>query len=163
MIDLGQSARIPTQEDIASVEKRIGASFDPAYREFIAHHNGARPDYNTCTVAPDNSCGIDQFLDIADIAGRMLLLADDVVSALFFPFAEGESSNCFMMRKDGTPGVWFYDHEMMGMEALTPVAPSLNAFLPMLLPRDTIAATLKPGQVKSVWSDPDFVPVFHEK
>lgn len=87
------------------MEKQIGASFGPAYREFIARHNGARPEYDICTVAPDNSCGIDLFLDIAAISERMDILADDVVSARFFPFAEGESSNYFMMRRDGTPGV----------------------------------------------------------
>ncbi|RBM06547.1 SMI1/KNR4 family protein [Novacetimonas cocois] len=163
MIDLGNASREIKNEDILEVEKNIGAKFTPEYKYFIENHNGSRPEYNICKVSNNCSCGVDRFIDIDNIQKSIETLQDREVSNDFFPFADGESSNYFMMKKNGEPDVYFYDHEFMGKEALIHVASSFDIFLNMLRKRSTLDVVLKPGQVKRIWSDPTFVPKFEEE
>jgi hypothetical protein len=66
-------------------------------------------------------------------------------------FAEDGCGNCFTVSKsDGR--IWFWDHET-GNSIL--MAPNLTAFLVALTKMPEVE--LEPGQVKSVWIDPEFM------
>ncbi len=63
-------------------------------------------------------------------------------------------------RNDGS--IYFLDHEIPGREALTFLAPSLNAFLDSVRPDDT-EVVLKPGSQNSVWIHPDFQKILDQQ
>jgi hypothetical protein len=51
--------------------------------------------------------------------------------------------------------VYFWDHEVL--DDPVELAPNFDAFLDLLVPFDSSAIQLKPGQVNRVWIDPDFL------
>ena len=68
-------------------------------------------------------------------------------------WAEGGN---YVLVDEGRKGtVWFWDHEIP--DAPTELAPNFGAFLNLLEPFDIATIQLKPGQVKKVWIDPEFL------
>jgi hypothetical protein len=69
---------------------------------------------------------------------------------------EDACGNLFLYAPDGS--VSFWDHET---EEQTPLARSVEEFLALLV--EPAPVVLKPGQVKSVWIDPEFLAAQRKK
>jgi hypothetical protein len=78
------------------------------------------------------------------------------MASSFIPIAEDGSGNYICLCTDDHQ-VYFWDHEI---DRDNLVALSFEEFLMRLQPFDLSDVRLRGGQVKSVWSDPDFKPVF---
>ncbi len=59
------------------------------------------------------------------------------------------------MDEDRNGAVFFWDHELP--EQTVELAANFEAFLDVLEPFDIKSIKLRPGQVKRVWTDPDFL------
>ena len=75
------------------------------------------------------------------------------------PVADAEGGNLVLIALD-SDAVLFWDHELEHDldEAVSEIAPDFAAFLDGLEPFDASHVHLEPGQVKSAWVDPGFVP-----
>ena len=139
-----------SEEQIAQMEEQLGYSLPSEYRAFVREHDGAVPEENVF----QDDVSIDQFIPVADLATRTHGI--DGFPADAIAVAECPSGN-FVYIKKGTDEVFFWDHEI---EIDKKLASSFGVFLQELRPFDINEVQLKPGQVKSVWVDPDFKPEF---
>jgi len=78
-----------------------------------------------------------------------VLPADFTTAAFGRPFAEDDGGNLFTELPDGN--ICFWDHET---DDLTVIASTWDDFAKSCIPPKPVE--LKPGQVKSVWVDPEF-------
>lgn len=156
-IKLGKAASHPSSEQISALEASLGTKFTSEYLGFIKEYNGAVPEANVFRVSDQNSSGVNGFIPLEKIAYEIQFL-DGEVSPDFFPIAYAEGGNyvCLPIAA-GRGGVYFLDHEIPGVAALTKLAGSLGGFLDQLQPLDRTEVKLKPGQVKKAWIDPSFL------
>lgn len=156
-IKLGKAASHPSLEQISALEVSLGTKFANEYLSFLQKYNGALPEANVFRVSDQNSSGVNGFIPLEKIAYEAQFL-DSEVSPDFFPIAYAEGGNyvCLPIAA-GRDGVYFLDHEIPGLVALTKLAGSLEGFLDQLQPLDRTEVKLKPGQVKKVWIDPSFL------
>jgi len=73
------------------------------------------------------------------------------------PIAEDSCGNYVWLDQE-TGAIFFWDHEIDGVGEK--IAESFETFLTILQPFDPSSVRLRPGQVKSVWANPDFKPEF---
>lgn len=144
--------RAAPDTQIEKAEKRLGFPFPVEYRAFLREYDGAVPEDNV--FRDDLIVSVDQFVSVVDLADRACGVEGFPACAV--PIAECSSGN-FVYIKKGCTGVFFWDHEVENDKRL---ANSFKEFLEGLRPFDTNSIQLKPGQVKSVWVDPDFKPKF---
>lgn len=143
-----------SDDDIARVENDIGVKFSPDYREFLSKYDGATPEENV--LEGDEYVSIDRFIPISELrkvtSNDIEGLPEDAL-----PIAEAPSGNLIYL-KEGDFSVCFWDHEIEKGDRK--LAPSFGAFIQRLVPFDSESIQLQPGQVRSVWVDPDFKPKF---
>ena len=72
-----------------------------------------------------------------------------------YPVAWAEGGNYVFVDEEKDGAVFFWDHE--APENIVKLAPNFGAFLDLLEPFDIKKIELKPGQVKKVWIDPEFL------
>ena len=141
-----------TESEIAEAEKQLGEKLPADYRSFLLEFNAAIPEDNV--LGEDLAVSVERFIPVAKIATRTENVDGFPSDAV--PIAEASSGN-FVYFKKGSPSVFFWDHEIDRDKKL---ASSFSEFLDALRPFDIDSVQLKPGQVKSVWVDPDFKPEF---
>jgi hypothetical protein len=77
------------------------------------------------------------------------------IPAKAYPIAWAEGGNYIFIDEEKSGAVFFWDHEVP--EEITELAANFGTFLDLLDPFDINTIELKPGQVKKVWVDPEFL------
>ena len=151
-VQLEKYQSIP-DDDISKFEADLKVSFPPDYREFVSKYDGATPEENV--FENDANVSVDRFIPISQMKRRASGVEGLPPDAL--PIAEAPSGNFIYLRKSDF-SVWFWDHEIESGDK--ELASSFDRFMQKLVPFDIDSIQLQPGQVKSVWVDPDFKPEF---
>ena len=139
---------------LKALESRFGRLPD-SYKAFLNQHDGAEPEENIFKINGRTSANVRQFIPAADIIHRCNRIEGFPKNML--PFAEAAGGDYIYLNPgDGT--IHFWDHEVD--EVCPKVANSFDDFLTMLEKFDIDQIKLKPGQVKSVWVDPNFKPEY---
>lgn len=144
----------PSHSAIAHLEDVLSGKLPEEYIDFIGIHDGAVPEPNSVPIGINNESGVRRFIPVAE-AVKVIAEVEGFPAAI--PLGEDDCGNFFYIDQ-GTGGVFFWDHEIDGGDI--EVAPSLIKFLEALVPFDSSAVKLQPGQVKYAWIDPSFKPEF---
>ena len=142
-----------SDKDMSRAEAQLDVSFPQEYREFLLTYDGATPEENV--FEDDVNVSVDRFIPVSELGKRASLiegLPEDAV-----PIAEAPGGNFIYIRRSCC-SVFYWDHEIESGDKQ--LSASFDDFLQKLSPFDIDSIQLKPGQVKSVWVDPDFKPEF---
>ena len=138
------------------------------YRSFLLNSNGGDPEPNIVTAGDSNSFDVRTFFgldDTGDSITAALKTYRERVPANCLPIADDNCGNLFVLATEGDTlgAVYFWDHEFEADDGepartdnLTLIAESFSDLLARLQPSSIDDVELKPGQVKSVWIDPEF-------
>ncbi len=144
--------------DIAALQRRIGTSLPSDYLEFIAVNDGARAQSNSFKVGLKNGSDVTGFIQVKEIIKAMSIIEDLPPKA--FPITRDSCGNYVYIDQGKNGAVFFWDHEV---PESTRIADRFSSFLEMIEPFDVASVKLKPGQVKSVWIDPEFLKKIREQ
>jgi hypothetical protein len=144
------------QTDLLALEALIGTELPADYRDFLREHDGGEPAPNTFAIpGTSNEAGVNEFMGVSQIREELRALGERLPPGTI-PIAVAEGGNLLLLGlADGR--VSFWDHELEHAEPVFSVAASFRAFWDALEPFDPSTIDLKPGQVKSVWVDPDLL------
>ena len=154
-------------DDLSLLEQKLGCPIPKDFLSFISENHGGTPETNEFDI-PDtgNGSGIDTFFSVRE----MLDLKERYASRFLtqaWPIAHAEGGNYLCLVCKDKPGIYFWDHELEQEEDSEPtwdnmflLARTFGEFWQALKKFDVHAVQLKPGQVISTWSDPDFKPEF---
>lgn len=156
MIQINQIKDPPTKGQIDDVEARLGFKIDPDCLKFLVDNNGAKFEQNIFRVSEKISSGIDQLILFDRLPYERRLIAGQVGLDVL-PIAYAEGGNYLCLSNNDMGAIYFLDHEIPGRDALTKIASSWEGFLDSLRPFDPKQIKMKPGQVKSVWINPDLL------
>lgn len=151
--------------DISAFEQRFGIRLPEDYREFLQKNSGGVPVSNEFDIPQlDGASSINEFLSITEIEANKEEVGDRFLSNSW-PIAYAEGGNYLCLVLGEKAGVYFWDHELEAEEGQLPswnnmfrVADNFASFWSSLRPFDISNVELKPGQVQSIWVDPDFKP-----
>ncbi|CAE6797149.1 hypothetical protein R75461_05008 [Paraburkholderia nemoris] len=156
-IKLNSASAAPSDELVANVEAALNLKLPMDYLHSLKEINGAVPESNMFDIPGGNNSGVNQFILLDRVPYEAHLVELHGVSA-FLPIAYAEGGNYVCISASGMEigSVYFLDHEIPGLAALTKLASSISEFLQLLRPSRSDDVKLKPGQVKRAWIDPDF-------
>ena len=158
MIEISGGRRL-SEEEIQEVEHGLEISFPGDYREFVANHDGLRPQLNIFSVSGTNESGVNEFIPLHRIRTECAFIENLGDARIPIAWAEGGNYVCLDVSSEG--GVFFWDHEEPDRDAK--LADSFSHFIELLAPFDPNSVELKPGQVKSAWIDPEFLKSLGQK
>lgn len=141
-----------SQDTISELESSLGFAISKAIKQFLRAHNGAEPEGNCFKVGDKNASGVNEFIPTDQILQERSRIENIPKKA--YPIAWAEGGNFVIVDEGHKGAVYYWDHELP--KDLVKIAPDFNAFLDLLNPFDIKSVTLKPGQVRSVWVDPEF-------
>lgn len=157
---------------VKELEAIIGKKLPADYRAFLLEFNGGRPENNVFPVPEDRtSAGVDRFYGLlgkresGDLLFQRQLLLDRMPKDML-PIGDASCGNCICLsfRSDSFGNVFFWDHELeplggtdVSFSNLFRVGNSFHDFFSNLQQFDPSQVQLKPGQVKKVWIDPEFL------
>jgi hypothetical protein len=166
--------------DAAALErwtKSLPGRLPADYLRFLQQSNGGKPQPNRCpdmrgefrfsvrtllgiTGSSDTDLGAHMERFRGRVPGNMIPIGYDDCGNLFVLSIAGKDAGC----------VYFWDHELEADEGepprtdkLTRVAVNFAAFLRGLKRFDPASIKLNPGDVKSVWIDPEFGKMIAEQ
>lgn len=139
-----------SDQSLVDLEKKFG-TLPEDYLSFLKEHDGVKPESNVFELSENNSSGIENFI----LSNNILQRADSIEGFPLgmLPIADDASGNIFYINPT-SEAVYFWDHEI-DSDGIK-IASSFSEFLNKLQKFDANKIKLKPGQVKSVWIDPDF-------
>lgn len=138
---------------ILALQTALGCQLSDSYKSFIRVHDGAEPETNIFRISEKNESGVNRFIPVSEIFKERARVKNLPMSA--FPVAWAEGGNYVFVDEDRDGAVFFWDHEEP--EKAVKLAANFGAFLELLKPFDIKTVKLKPGQVKKVWIDPEFL------
>jgi len=139
---------------LSALEAAYG-TLPASYKDFLAQHDGAKPEENIFRVDERRNAGVERFIPAAEI-----LHIRDAVDGFpknMLPFAEAAGGNLIYL-DPANGAVHFWDHEIDSGDAK--VANSFDQFLSILDKFDIDRIKLKSSQVKKVMVNPNFKPKF---
>lgn len=137
-------------ESITELEKEFGP-LPNDYLLFLKEHDGASPAENCFDIGDSNSSSVRVFIPCIEAVKTRKNI--DGFPQDMLPIASDDCGNfVYLNPKDNA--IYFWDHEVAA--TIHKLADSFTRFLAILKPFDGSQIKLKPGQVKSVWIDPDF-------
>jgi hypothetical protein len=142
-----------SDESILALQAALGCQVSDSFRGFLHANDGAEPETNIFKITEKNESGVNRFIPVSEILkerGRI-----ENIPAKAYPVAWAEGGNYVFVDEGKNGAVFFWDHELP--EEPTRLAASFGAFLDLLEPFDIQKIELKPGQVKKVWVDPEFL------
>jgi hypothetical protein len=146
--------------DIVALEHALGLKLPGQYREFLLQYNAATPETNVFDIpGGSNQSAVNKFIPIEGLLSERKNV--DGVACRFLAVAWAEGGNYVCLDLDSGGEVFFWDHERPSDELR--LATNWNAFVEMLCPFDVSTIELKPGQVKKVWVDPEFLRDLREQ
>lgn len=134
-------------------ERITGLRLPKDFRTFLLAQDGARPDGNSFDVGDSNSCAVNRFIPLAEIAEQCSMIEN--LPATRLPIAWAEGGNYVCLETSATGGIYFWDHELPDEEHR--LADSFDEFLNQLQPASVADVEIDPATVKRVWIDPDFL------
>jgi len=145
-----------SESEIRQLEEQLGHRIPSEYRSFLREHDGGVPKVNTFPIpGTENASGVNEYLSAARILAAREQYGGRLAHGLV-PVAVAEGGNLVCLDlSDGS--VVFWDHEFEDSDPVQFLARSFDRFRQMLEPFDPGSVELKPGQVKSVWVDPDLL------
>ena len=147
-----ENGKVASQEAISAVEAILGCRLSASFRSFVQNNDGAEPETNIFQIGDNNECGVNEFIPLDQIPKERTYIEN--IPAKAYPVAWAEGGNYVFIDEARGGAVFFWDHETP--EEIVALAPNFAAFLEMLRPFDVKSVKLRPGQVKSVWIDPEF-------
>lgn len=138
---------------IEKLEKNIGTVLSDSFKGFLRIHNGAKPESNTVKISNNNAVNVNRFIPVEEIMKERAYIENIPPKAYPIAWATGGNYIFIDEQKDGA--VFFWDHEEP--EKIAKLASDFSAFLEVLEPFNVNSIELKPGQVKKVWIDPEFL------
>ena len=149
---------IASERDIAALEKLIDQPLDHSFRKFIAGNDGAIPDSNAFPVnGISNFGGVNEFTPVKEIIGEREYF--ETIGEHAYPVAISAGGNYVVLNQGHGGAIFFWDHEL---DEFSIIASSFDEFLDMLEPFDESSVELAPGQVRSMWIDPNFLKQLDE-
>jgi hypothetical protein len=146
--------------DIVAFEQTLGMRLPGQYREFLLQYNAAKPETNIFGIpGGSNQSGVNEFIPLEKLIPESRNI--DGVACRFVAVAWAEGGNYVCLGLDSGGEVFFWDHEQPS-DSLR-IAKNWNEFLQILQPFDVSKIELKPGQVKKVWVDPEFLKNLNKK
>ena len=142
-----------TNEACQALQVALGCELSESFRNFLRSNDGAEPETNIFKIADKNESGVNRFIPVSEILKERARIEN--ISKKAYPVAWAEGGNYVIVDEDKNGTVFFWDHEVP--EDLVKLASSFGAFLDILEPFDIKKIELKPGQVKKVWVDPEFL------
>ena len=144
------------QRDISVLEDIVGQPLSHGFKEFVASHDGAKPEMNVFEVNAEIESGVNEFIPMKQIVDERSNIEN--IGNEAYPFAWAEGGNYLLIDEARQGAVFFWDHEVP--EESHKVADNFNAFLELLRPFDPSSVQLAPGQVRSAWINPEFLKKF---
>jgi hypothetical protein len=141
-----------SEQDILALETALGCQLSDSLRKFLQEHDGAKPENNIFKIGDTNECGVNRFIPCGEILKERNYIENTPPKS--FPVAWAEGGNYIFVDEGKNGVVCFWDHETA--EA-TSLAVTFGDFLDLLQPFDPSTVKLKPGQVKRIWIDPEFL------
>jgi hypothetical protein len=141
------------KEAVLALETTIGVPLSDSFKIFVSTQDGVRPERNIFKVDEKNYYDINQFIPVAEIIKERSGLENIPPHA--YPFGTDSCGNYLLIDEAKGSAVSFWDHELGHITAQ--LAPDFQTFLDRLERFDPGKVKLKPGQVKRVWIDPDFL------
>jgi hypothetical protein len=141
-----------SEQDILTLEKGLDCKVSDSYRKFLLEHNGAKPGRNIFKISANHEAGVNSFIAAKEIMKERRYIENIPPKA--FPVAWAEGGNYVFVDESNNGAVYFWDHETA---ETTKLAFTFGDFLNLLQPFDPKTVELKPGQVKRVWIDPEFL------
>lgn len=142
-----------TNEVCLALQVALGCELSDSFKKFLRSNDGAEPENNIFKIADKNESGVNQFIPAAEILRERERIEN--IPAKAYPVAWAEGGNYVFVDEGENGAVFFWDHEVP--KNIIQIAPSFEAFLNLLEPFDLKKIELKPGQVKKVWIDPEFL------
>jgi hypothetical protein len=153
VIRIGRPKEPVALAEIKEFEHAFGRDLPEDYTGFLLRHNGATPETNIFPVGSDNESGVNAFIPLGHVLAERALLKNEI-SVSCIPIAWAEGGN-YVLLDLADQSVILWDHEEP--QSLKRLAGSVSQFLDVLKPFDVSQIELKPGQVKSVWIDPELL------
>ena len=147
-----------SEEQILALEAALGCHLSDSFRGFLRTYDGAEPESNIFGVSDRDQSGVRKFIAVSEIMEERAYVWN--VSPKAYPIAFDDCGNYVLIDEDKGGAVLFWDHELQ--ESLESAA-DFGEFLNLLDPFDGTSIKLKPGQVKRVWIDPEFLKRLKEK
>jgi hypothetical protein len=147
-----QNGKPASEEAILALEAVLGCRLSDSFRAFAGAHDGAKPEPNIFRNS-DSNCGVNRFIPVNEIQKERPRVEN--IPRRGYPVAWAEGGNYVFVDEDSNGAVFFWDHELP--EESIELAATFSAFLDLLEPFDISTIQLKPGQVKKVWVDPEFL------
>lgn len=136
--------------DINQCEQKLGVKLPEDYVNFLLDHDGAKPESNTFLIKNYDG-GIASFIPIGEI--KSCRDGAEGFPRNMIPIGRDDGGNLiYLSPLNG--GVYFWDHETQDLECK--IADNFTAFLAILKPFDLSQVKLKPGQLTSMSTKPDF-------
>lgn len=142
-----------TNEACVALQTALGCELSNSFRSFLRNNDGAEPATNIFKIADKSESGVNRFIPVTEILRERTCIEN--ISKKAYPVAWAEGGNYVIVDEDKNGTVFFWDHEKP--EDIVQLAVSFGAFLDLLEPFDIKKIELKPGQVKKVWVDPEFL------
>jgi hypothetical protein len=139
-----------SEQAILALEAAMGCRLSDSFTTFLKTSDGAEPEPNR--VSGKNLASVRRFIPINEVLEEREDIED--IPAKAYPVAYDGCGNYILINEDRNGAVFFWDHEL---SESTELAASFGACLDLLEPFDTSTVQLKPGQVKKVWIDPEFL------
>lgn len=147
-----QGGRAASEQNVLALETRLGCKLSDSFRKFLQANDGAKPETNIFRISDNNECGVNRFIPSDEVLKERSYIENIPPKA--FPVAWAEGGNYVFVDEGKNGAVYFWDHETA---EVTELASTFGDFLNLLQPFDITTVKLKPGQVKRVWVDPDFL------
>jgi hypothetical protein len=138
---------------LLTIEAVLGCRLSESFRLFLTAHDGAEPESNYFKISDKNGSGVRWFIPATEILQDRKCIEGLPKKA--YPVARDDCGNFVFVDEDKNGAVFFWDHEVL--DDPVKLAPNFGAFLDLLEPFDVSTVQLKPGQVKRVWVDPEFL------
>jgi hypothetical protein len=145
-------------EKISAIEVALGGPVSDSFRRFVETNDGAEPETNVFKISDGNESGVNQFIPVSEILHERNRIEN--IPKRAYPVAWAEGGNYVFVDEGRSGAVFFWDHELP--QEIVQLAPSFSSFLEILEPFDVNTIELKPGQVKKVWIDPEFLKRFQK-
>ncbi|MFT8472263.1 SMI1/KNR4 family protein [Acetobacter persici] len=165
MINMKEKTRDTSEQELAETERVLQAHFTEEFKAFILEHNGCSVERNIIRISENEDNALRYFLDVKDIPACLSSLQDDYTQKHYFPFAEGECGAFFLMKKQGDPGIYYYDPDYMGQDAITKLSDDWQGFLDKIQPDTTDLSEADQRGLSNavVWVRPGFLESLDKK
>ena len=157
---------LPSLEEIEAFERSQNLSLPKEYEGFLMQFSGGEPETNVFKITENNDSGVNKFMDLGELASSLAVYKNRIPD-WFLPIAHAEGGNLvgIGMSGDNTNKIFFWDHEGEELDEskkstnknIYLLSDTLNSFLTNIEPFSIKDIKLRPGQVKSVWIDPEML------